>query len=250
MASLSVKFWSLTCTLISFSHDWKIKFAVADYPSLGLLILGLCSLWNSCATIFISYLGGCVAGLSLAISLCSSGCFLEVDVNPSWGLEAKCTWHGWLCGAHVASSTSSFSKWDLPATGISCEIPEACANAAPHLAFTVPVKIVNASLWSSSMHVVEETGISGILLCCSWTFSKIACCFSSRVDRQLISSDWDLISLACCRCRWDRTNTWVQWAISSSMILANRASLPWRACTSAKSWYKDALLWANSSCNS
>ena len=31
-------------------------------------------------------------------------------------------------------------------TGMSLEIPEACANAAPHLAFTAPGKILNASL--------------------------------------------------------------------------------------------------------
>ena len=152
----------------------------------------------------------------------------------------------------MASHASSFSKWDLPATGISWEIPEACANAAPHLAFTIPGKILNASLWSSSMCVVEVTGISGIFLCCSWNFPKITCCFSSRVDRCLISLDWDLISSACWRCKWDRTDTWFQWAISSSMISANRASLPWRAWASTKSWYKEALLWlwANSSCNS
>ena len=126
-----------------------------------------------------------------------------------WGSEAKCTWCGWLCDAHVASSASSFSKCDLPMTRISCEFPEACANAAPHLAFTIPSNILNASLWSSSMHVVEGTGISGILLYCFWTFSRIACCFSSRVDRHLMSSDWDLISSACSRCKWDRTNTWV-----------------------------------------
>ena len=41
MASLSVKFWSSTWMLISFSHNWKIKLAVAEYPPFNLLILGL-----------------------------------------------------------------------------------------------------------------------------------------------------------------------------------------------------------------
>ena len=98
----------------------------------------------------------------------------------------------------VTSLASSFSKFDLPVTGMSWEIPKACANAAPLLAFTVPGKILNASFWSSSIQIVEGTGISGILLCCSWTLFKIACYFSSRVDRHLNSLDWDLISLACC----------------------------------------------------
>ena len=97
---------------------------------------------------------------------------------------------------------------------MSWDIPKACANAAPLLAFTTPGKMLNASLCSSSIWFVRGTGISGILLCCSWTLFKTACCFSSRVDRCLISSDWDLISLACCRCRCDRTDTCVQWAIS------------------------------------
>ena len=228
IASLSVKFQSLTCTLMSFSHDLKIKFTVAEYPAFSLLILGLYSLQNSCTATFISYPGGYVVGLNLVIDLFSSGYLLEIDVNPPWGLESKCTWCGWLCDAHVASSASSFSNWDLPMTRMLLEIPEACANAAPHLAFTIPGKILNASFWSSSIHIAEGTGISGILLCCSWSCSKIACC-SSKVDKCLISSDCDLISSACCRCKWDRTDTWVQWAISSSITSANEAPLPWRA---------------------
>ena len=54
-------------------------------------------------------------------------------------------WPGWLCDAHVASLASSFPNWDLPKTGLSWEIPEACANAAPLLPFTVPGKMLNAS---------------------------------------------------------------------------------------------------------
>ena len=214
MASLSVKFQSSTCTLISFSHNWKIKLAVDEYPTFSLLIFGSHNLQNSCTTIFISYLGGYVAGLNLACSLCSLGYFLGVDVNPTWVLEAKCTWHGWLCDTHVASSASWFSKWALPATGMSYKIPEVCTNPAPHLAITVPGNVLNASLCNSSIQDVGFwwTGISGILLCCSWTFSRIACCFPGRVERHLISSDWDLISLACWRCKCDRTKTWVQWA--------------------------------------
>ena len=249
MASLSVKFQSLTWTLMSFSHNWKIKFTVAEYPPFNLFILDSHSLQNSCTATFISYLGGYVAGLTLAIDLFSSGCLLRVDVNPPWWFEVKCTWHGWLCNAHVASLASSFSKFDLPATRMSWEIPGACANAAPLLAFTIPGKILNASLWSSLIWFVEGTDISGILLCCSWTCSKIACFFSSRVERCLISLDWDLISLACCRCKWDRTNTCVWWAISSSIILANKVSFPSRAWVSAESWCKEALLWASSSCD-
>ena len=72
------------------------------------------------------------------------------------GSEAKCTWHGWLCDPHVASLASSFSNCDLPMTGMPLEIPEACTNAAPCLAFTIPGKILNASLWSSSICMKKE----------------------------------------------------------------------------------------------
>ena len=152
----------------------------------------------------------------------------------------------------MASSASSFSKCALPATGISQEIPEVCTKPASHLAFTVPGNILNASLWSSSTCKVGfwGTDIPGILFCCSWTLSRIACCFSSRVERCLISSGCDLISLACWKCKYDKTETWAQWAISSSTILANKASFPWRACASVDSCYKEALHWVNSCCNS
>ena len=59
-----------------------MKFAVVEYLPLSLLILGSCSLQNSCTAIFILYLGGYVAGLNLAIGLCSTGYVLGVDVNP------------------------------------------------------------------------------------------------------------------------------------------------------------------------
>ena len=102
MASLSVKFQSSVCTLISFRHDWKIRFAMAEYPPLSLLIFGLHSLWNSCAAIFISYPGGYAAGLWLAWGLHSSEYFLGVDVNPPEGQKqnaygaADCAMPMWL----------------------------------------------------------------------------------------------------------------------------------------------------------
>ena len=94
----------------------------------------------------------------------------------------------------------------------------------------------------------EEQVLQGTLLCCSWTLSRIVCCFSNRVDKCLISLDWDLISSACWRCKCDRTNTCVWWAISSSIISARRASWPWRAWASAEWCCKEALLWDRSSC--
>ena len=145
-----------------------------------------------------------------------------------------------------------FQNVPYQATGISWEIPEVCTKPAPHLAFTIPGSILNASLWSPSIWEVWfwGTGISGILLCCSGTLPTITHSFSSRVERRLISLDWDFISSACCKCESDRTETWVQWAISSLIISANKASLPWRACASADSWCKEALHWANYCCNS
>ena len=115
---------------------------------------------------------------------------------PSWGSKAKCTWCSWLCNTHVASSASSFSKCSLPVTGMSWEILDVCTTPVPHLAFKIPGSISNASLCSSPMPDVGwGIGICGTLLCCSWTISRIACCFSSRVERSLISSDWDFICL-------------------------------------------------------
>ena len=70
----------------------------------------------------------------------------------------KCTCHRWLCKVHVASSASSFSKLDLPVTGMSWEIPEACAKAVPLMAFTIPGSMLNASLCSSSILFVGGTG--------------------------------------------------------------------------------------------
>ena len=148
----------------------KDQVGSAEYPTLSLLILGLHSLQNSCTTTFISYLGGYTSVLTLAFDLSSSGCLRGVDVNPPWGLELKCICHRCWCAFHVASLASSFSNWDLPMTGISCEIPEACATAAPHLTFTVPGSMSNASLHNSSILFMGGTDLSGTLLCCSWDF--------------------------------------------------------------------------------
>ena len=41
MASFSVKFWSSTWTFISINHDWKNKYAMAEYPPFNLLLLDL-----------------------------------------------------------------------------------------------------------------------------------------------------------------------------------------------------------------
>ena len=200
---------------------------MAEYPPLSLLIFGSHSLWSSCATTFMSYMGGYTSGLTLTFDLPSSGCFRGVDVNPPWGSEAKCTCCGCWHAFHVSSSASSSLNWDLPMTRISWEIPEACAVATPLLAFTVPGSTLNASLYNSFNLFTGGTGTSGTLLCCSWTLSRIACCFSNRVDNCLISLDWDLISLACWRCKCNRTETCVRWAISSSIISARRASWPY-----------------------
>ena len=78
----------------------------------------------------------------------------------------------------------------------------------------LPLHFLNVRCWMRSRHFWDPT------------LSRIACSFSSRVERHLISSDWDFISSACCRCKWDRTDTCVQWAISSSIMSANKASLP------------------------
>ena len=145
--------------LISFSHDWKIKLAVAEYPPLSLLIFGLRSFQNSCTATFIPYLGGYTSGLILAFDLSSSGCLLGVDVNLPWGLEAKCTWCRCRCAFHMASLASSSSNWVLLMTRMSCEILEACAAAAPLLAFTVPGSMSNASLCNSCNLSTGGTGI-------------------------------------------------------------------------------------------
>ena len=150
MASLSVKFQSSTWTLVSFSHDWKIKFSTAEYPPLS-LIFSLHSLWKSCNTIFISYPGEYEAGLRLAWDLCSSGYFLGVHVNPL--KDQKQNAHGaadyampmWLLlPAH-------FQNVPLSVTRISWEIPQVCTKPAHHLAFTVPGNILNEEfldMWS------------------------------------------------------------------------------------------------------
>ena len=70
-----VRFWSSMCTLISFSHDWKIKLPVADDPPLSLFIFGSCSLQTSYTTICISYPDWYIVGviwLALAFSFCEA----------------------------------------------------------------------------------------------------------------------------------------------------------------------------------
>ena len=80
------------------------------------------------------------------------------------------------------------------------------------------------------------------------TCSRIVCCPSNRVDILLISSDCAFISSACWRCKCNRTDTCVWWAISFSMISASNSSWPLRAWASAEFWRSEALLWASSSC--
>ena len=122
----------------------------------------------------------------------------------------------------------------------------------PHLAFMMPGRMLNASLsHSSSQDVVGLTlGIwETLLCCCSLTCSRMVCCLSSRVDNHLISLDWALISSVCQRCKCDKTDTCIWWAISSSTISARKASWPLRAWASAESCKSEALLRASSSCN-
>ena len=94
MDSLLIKFQSSTLTLKSFSHNWNIRFIMAEYPPLSLLILGSYNLWNSHATIFISYPGGYIVvfmvftlalpcwGTKVLFSLILDGGFRCVDVRP------------------------------------------------------------------------------------------------------------------------------------------------------------------------
>ena len=111
--------------------------------------------------------------------------------------------------------------------------------------------MLNASFCnSSSWDVAGWTwGIWETLLCCSWTCSRMVCCLSSRADNHLISLDWALISSACQICKYDRNDTCVQWAISSSTISVSKASWPLRAWASAESYKSEDLLCASSSCN-
>ena len=122
-----------------------------------------------------------------------------------------------------------------------------------HLTFTVPGRISNASLWSSFSWDVDGWALwtweALLCCCCSWTCSRRVCCFSNRVDSLLISLDCALISSACLRCKWDRTDTCVWWAISSATISASSSSWPLRAWASAEFCRCEALLWASSSCN-
>ena len=182
-----------------------MRFAMAEYPSLSLLILGMCSLQNYCDVIWAP--GGFSANLS--------------------------------------------SKKAFPVTRLFCDILDKCLMPAPCLAFTVPGRVLNAFLCNSFSHDGGGWvwGICETLLCCSWTCSRMVCCLSSRVGNHVISSDYVLISSACWRCRCDRTDTWVRCAISSSMMSASSASLPWRAWASAHSWVIGAFLCARSCCN-
>ena len=70
------------------------------------------------------------------------------------------------------------------------QCPEVCTKPTLHLAFTVPGKTLNASLYSSLRYdvVCWGMGIFWTLLGCSWTASRVACCFSSRVERHDIIS--------------------------------------------------------------
>ena len=159
---------------MSFSHDWMIKFAVVEYPPMSLfLAYAVCRI---CAAIYISYPGeyiaeaiwlalamSCCWGRKMLLSLASEWCFWGMDVSHPLRPVAKCEWCRWCTKAYVASLTSSFSKKALPATGILCDSPEMCTTPAPHLAFTVLGKILNASLCNSSRYEVGcwGWGISG-----------------------------------------------------------------------------------------
>ena len=228
------------------------------------MIFGSCILQNSCMAICISYLGGHAVlfnRLSLAFlcwgsKLLSSSTFTAdfrgVDVKPPFWLLAKCTWWGW-CEPHVVSSASSSSKYSFPATGMFWLKLDRWLMLVLHLTFIMPGGILNASCWSSFSQDVDGWALwtEETLLCCcfSWTCSRSVCCFSNRVDSHFISLNWAFISSACLRCKCDRTDTCIQWAISSSMILASSSSWPLRAWASAEFWRSEALLWASSSCN-
>ena len=116
-----------------------------------------------------------------------------------------------------------------------------------HLTFTVPGIMSNASLWSSFSWDVGGWTFGTwetLLCCCSWMCSRIVCCLSNRVNNLLISLVCAFISLACQRSKCTKTNTCVQWAISSSTISTSKASWPLRPWASAESWRCEALLWA------
>ena len=123
----------------------------------------------------------------------------------------------------------------------------------PHLTFMVPGRYWNASCCSSlSLDVGGWALWATETLCCfwfSWTCSRRVCCFSSSVESLLISLDWALISSACLRCKWDRTDTWVWCAISSSTISTSNSSFPFRAWASVESFRSEALLWESSYCS-
>ena len=180
MASLSVKFQSSTCTWMSFNHDWNIKFAIAEYPPLHLLILSLCSLQNSCAAIFIWYPGGDIVGFaSYMLTLSCWGSKMLSSPNFVWGFGgvyvkptfwpvSNCTWQRW-CESYVDSSANSSSKKALTTTGMFCNSQDKCLIPASHLAFTVLGSMLNASLCISSSHNGGGWvwGIWETFLCCS-----------------------------------------------------------------------------------
>ena len=226
------------------------------------MIFGSRSLQNSCTAIHISCLGGHVVvfiRLSLVFfcwgsKMLSSPTLTDdlrgVDVKPPFWLFVKCTWWGW-CEPHVASSASSSSKYSLPAREIFWLKPDKWSMPVPWLTVTMPRRISNASCCSSFSQDVDGWAlwIEETLLCCcfSWTCSRSVCCFSNRVDSLLISLDCTFISSACLRCKCDRSDSCIWWAISSSTILASSSSWPLRAWASAESWRNEALLRASSS---
>ena len=93
---------------------------------------------------------------------------------------------GWKQSAHVTDgyAKSMWLPWPACSQSWTCQQPECpgkllrhVLNAATILALTVPGNILNASLCNSSILFMGGMGISGILLYCSWTLSKIALLF-------------------------------------------------------------------------
>ena len=97
--------------------------------------------------------------------------------------------------------------------------------------FTVPGnRLQISSLISSSQDSEWSVDVSH---CHHWTlwmsqFLRVFCCFSTIANKHGISQLWALICSACWRCIYERTDTCVLWAISSSIISASSWSLAWR----------------------
>ena len=107
----------------------------------------------------------------------------------------------------------------------------------------LPLQFLNVRCWMKNRHFWDPS----LLLLDSLQDSLL---FFPAEWKDILSQWIETISSACCRCKWDRTDTCVQWGISSSLMPANKASLLWRACASTDSWSNEALCWVNSSCNS